>query len=602
MSRDAVICLALASLTLLLYAPVRHHEFVDYDDPGYVQQERVRQGLTLENVRWAFTTFTFSNYHPLTWLSHMLDVSLFGHRAGGHHLTSAALHALNAVVLYLLLAGMTGRAWESLAVAALWSAHPLRVESVAWVAERKDLLCALFFFLSIWCYARYAKQAGRPRGGAYAASLLCFALALLSKSMAVTLPCVLLLLDFWPLRRQERWKILLLEKVPFFLLTIGFSLVTVIAQRQGGAMAAGESYPLMLRLGNAVVAYGRYVELTFWPRGLAVFYPYYGALPGTRLPTVGLLVGLALLLIVTLLLTWLARRGGATAPLVGWLWFIGMLVPTIGLVQVGFQSMADRYTYLPQIGLLIAVVWGALAVIERRRKLHLPVAGLATAFVIALSVLTLNQLRHWRDSRALFEHALRVTDRNHVAHASLGLWWTERQDYARAIEHYRRVIEIDPDQPQGYYNIGRIYLLQGDYARAREWFERALQQDPEYAEAHSNLARAFAGLGDRPAAVRHFGEVVRLRPSDALAHYDLAVELAESGDVDAALPRFETATRLGPDIPQLHYAYSLALQQAGRRNEARAAHERYQELARGAGQQVLPFPATNPHNRSSESR
>ncbi|MEA2708884.1 MAG: hypothetical protein QOF78_1485 [Phycisphaerales bacterium] len=594
MTRDTLLCLALGCLTLLLFAPVHEHEFINYDDPGYVFEPHVRRGLTLDNVQWAFTTTHFANYHPLTWLSHMADVSMFGHKPAGHHLVSVALHSINAVLLYLVLRAMTGYRSASFAVAAIWAVHPLRVESVAWVAERKDLLSGLFFLLALGCYTRYAR---RGSVGAYVGSLVCFALGLMSKPMLVTVPCVLFLLDCWPLKRPAPWKKLVVEKVPFFVLSIASAILTVIAQRQGGAMRDGEGYPLTLRLGNALWSYARYVELSFWPRGLAIIYPYRGALPGTHLPLIGVAAGAAILIGMTAVGVYLWRR--ERAVLVGWLWFIGMLVPVIGIVQVGWQSMADRYTYLPQIGLLIAVIWLARMFLAPLARGHVIATAMMVVVVAGLSLRTHLELRHWRNNVTLFTRALAVTDKNHIAHSALGLALGE-SNIPAAIDQYKQAIEITPKDPQLYYNIGRLYLIQGNLPLAESWFQDTLAFDPKYVDALINLSKALSGMGRHAEAMTSLRQALEIDPDNAVAHYDLAVELAERGKVKEALPHFAEAIRLEPNVPELHYSYSVALRQTGQADEADLAYKRYSELARQQGAKPLPMRATNPDNRSGQ--
>jgi protein O-mannosyl-transferase len=591
----------LAVLTLLLYAPaVRHHEFINFDDPGYISEAHVQRGLSIENARWALTTFQFANWHPLTWMSHMSDVSLFGgDNAGAHHVVNAVLHAINAVLLYLVLRAMTGRTWASVAVAAIWAAHPLRVESVAWVAERKDLLSGMFFLLAIGCYARYARRAS---WAAYAGALVCFVLGLMSKPMIVTLPFVMLLVDCWPLKRQARVKRLFVEKIPFFVLAAAAAVVTYVAQRHGGAMGMGEPVSPMLRIENAFAAAASYLWLTIWPSGLTIFYPYYGALSGTSLSPVRIIAGVSIILIGTAIGVMMWRR--ERAVLVGWLWFLGTLVPVIGLVQVGRQSMADRYTYIPHIGLFIAIVWGVAGVAGvaasiRNVAMQRAAGVVAGVVVVALAMRTVDQLGYWKNSETLFTHALAVTHHNHIAHANLAFALGNRGDVAGAVEHYRRAIEIAPREPQPYYNIGQLYLVAGDFERAREWLERAVALDPNYADAHGNLAKAFASMGRPEDAIREFREVVRLRPTNDVAHYDLAVELAKHGEVEEALTHFAEAARLNPDSPQVFYSQSLALSQAGRAAEADSAYKRYEELAGRRGVTPLPIPprgTTQPFN------
>jgi len=594
MSRDTLICLALGCLTLLLFAPAREHDFINYDDPAYVREPHVQRGLTLDGVGWALTTTHFANYHPLTWLSHMADVEMFGNNPAGHHLTSVAIHALNAVLLYLVLRAMTGAPWASLAVAAVWAIHPLRVESVAWVAERKDLLSGLFFLLALGAYTRYAR---RKTTAAYVASLACFAVGLMSKPMIVTLPCVLLLLDLWPLRRTDSWRRLLLEKAPFALLTIGSAVITMIAQRSAGAMTAGEVYPLSLRVANALWAYGCYVELTFWPRGLAIIYPYQGALPGTRVPPVGIAVGVALLVGVTALGVWLWRKRDERSVLVGWFWFIGMLVPVIGIVQVGWQSMADRYSYLPQIGLLIAIIWPLRNLGWRSTGTRVMAAAATIIVGVALTARAQVELGYWRNNITLFTRAVAVTRQNHIALSALALGYDEIGNIPAAREHYKRALAITPREPQLFYNIGRLYLLEQNWPLAEQWLRDALAIDPRHVDALINLGKVYSGSGRRDDAIAALRQAVAIAPDNSVAHYDLAVELAEQGNVKEALPHFEEAIRIQPTVPELHYSHSVALRQAGQAELADAAYKRYAELARRRGVEPLPNHAVNPDNR-----
>ena len=599
MSRDTIICLALGLLTVLLFAPVRDHDFINFDDLAYVREAHVQRGLTVDGVGWAFTTMHFANYHPLTWISHMADVEMFGNNPAGHHLVNVAIHTINVVLLYLVLRAMTGRPWPSLAVAALWAVHPLRVESVAWVAERKDLLSALFFLLSIGAYARYVRRKSLV---GYAASLTFFALGLMSKPMVVTLPCVLLLLDFWPLQRAEKWAKLVLEKTPFFALSIASAVMTMVAQRQAGAMTAGESYALSLRLGNALWAYGRYLALTFWPKGLAVFYPYHGAVPGTRLSIVGVAVGALIIVGVTAVTLRLWRRERAAT--VGWLWFLGMLVPTIGVVQVGWQSMADRYTYLPHIGLFVAVVWLARMLLERLSSVRARAAvgaAVTGVLVVILSFRTHLELRHWRNNFTLFTRAIAVTEKNHLAQSALALAFDEAGNIPAAIHHYKLAIDITPNEPQLYYNIGRLNLNSGNLQLAEAWLQSALALDPNYVDALINLGKTQSGLKRPDDAIKSLRRAIELDPNNAVAQYDLAVELAEHGRVKDALPHFARAIRIEPNLPELHYGYSVALWKAGQPEQAELAYKRHAELARRRGSTPLPNRARNPDNRSGTS-
>jgi tetratricopeptide (TPR) repeat protein len=381
-----------------------------------------------------------------------------------------------------------------------------------------------------------------------------------------------------------------------------FAVVTVIAQRHAGAMTVGESYPLTLRLANALASYGRYIALTFWPRGLAIVYPYPGSLAGTHLPISSVVIGALLLISVTALGVWLWRQRHERTLLVGWLWFLGMLVPVIGVIQVGWQSMADRYTYLPQIGLLIAIVWPARLLLARTPRPQALGTTLAFVTVAVLSFRTHIELGHWRDNISLFTRALTVTDHNHIAHGALGLALDELHYIPQAIEQYKLAAEITPKEPQLYYNIGRLYLIEGNLPLADEWLQKALALDPKYADALINLGKTRSRM-DRPEeAMAFFRRALEIEENNSVAHYDLAVELAEHGRVDEALPHFAAAIRIEPDTPDLHYGYSLALRRSGQIEAADLSYKRYCELARQRGVTPLPIPTTNPDNRPRDAQ
>jgi tetratricopeptide (TPR) repeat protein len=600
MAKGVAFSLVLFLGCIALYAPVRRHAFVNYDDPDYVTANaRVRAGLTGDGIRWAFTSTHGANWFPLTWLSHMLDVELFGLDSGRHHLTSVVLHAISSILLYLALLRMTGSQWRSAFVAAAFALHPLRVESVAWVAERKDVLCGLFWMLSLLAYARYVERPGRGR---YTVVVLAFAGALLSKPMAVTLPAVFLLLDYWPLRRRPA----LAEKLPLFALAAASAAITLIAQGGGGAVVTAGELSLWSRVANALVSWAVYVLQTLWPTGLAVFYPF-------RVPAVWeVLVSLAGLSAVTVVV---ARRRDL---LVGWLWFLVTLLPAIGLVQVGLQSRADRYTYLPSIGLAILLAWVAP-----------PGRASATAGIAACAVwsaVASIQLASWRDSTALFTRALAVTERNYVAHNNLGVALRDSGQYDAATRHFQAAIEIRPayadarsnlgesllragqldeaerhirtavellpDSPDARVNLAAVLSRRGQLDAAAAEYRRALAlnpasaeahaglgsvltdreqwQDaqrelteavslrPEYADGHYNLGR-FYGLVNRPAdAEREFRETLRLRPSDAEAHYNLGTALAAQERIGDAIGEFRAAIRLHPDYVNAHFNLGAA--------------------------------------------
>ena len=553
--RHFLIALGVALLALLVFAQSVRFDFVYFDDHDYVvRNERVLGGLTLDNVRWAFTTLKLVNWHPLTWLSHMLDVTLYGTWAGGHHLTSAILHAANAALLYLVLVYLTGRAGRSVLVATLFAVHPLRMESVAWVSERKDLLSGFFFILMLGAYSRYA----RSRGPAwYVATLVALALGLMSKSMLVTAPCVLLLLDFWPLDRvgRERVARLLGEKIPMVAMCAAISVVTYMAQRGGGAVGEDRVFPLARRLGNAVWAYGRYLRKTLWPNDLAVFYPYEGL--NTPFPWGRAIAAGVVLLMLTLLAVRLWRR--ERAVLVGWLWFLGMLVPTIGVVQVGGQALADRYTYLPHVGLLIAIVWALALLTDARPSLARLMKPAAVAAVVALTLTTLWQLPSWRNTETLFTRAAQVTDRNARAHVCLALFYGDLGEHERARQHYELALKYHPTNAEANNNYGNLLAEEGHADEAIRHIQLAVRAEPRYAEAHNNLANLLAKRGEVQLALHHHAQAVRLDPDLAAARFNYGVTLASVGRLREAQIQLERALQLRPDYADARYTYGLVM-------------------------------------------
>lgn len=551
MRRQLMIGGALFVVTLAVFAQVRRFDFINVDDPQYIRDNSmVRAGLTARGAHWAFTTFTASNWHPLTWLSHMADVEMFGLESGGHHLTSAVIHSLNAALLFFVLAFLTQSTWRSAIVAALFALHPLRMESVAWVSERKDVLCAMFFLLAIFCHARFVRSGGRVTW--YAATLGAFAMALMSKPMAVTLPCVLLLLDVWPLNRPIQWR-LIWEKVPLFLLSATSATVTLIAQGQGGATSEATGTQA-LRLGNAIWSVGRYLRKTVWPFDLAANYPYLGMVPGTQLPISGVLWSASVVVVISVF-AWLMWRR-ERAILVGWLWFLGMLVPVIGVIQVGEQSMADRYSYLPHIGLFIAAVWGFAAI--ARAKQAGAVLGLGAAFLLAAS--TAYQLRYWQNSGTLFQRALQVTDHNAPAEMCLAMWLVEQKQPDAAMEHFNEAVKIDPQDFQIHMNLGSLLLEQGRAKEAIPHLEFAARAQPNRAVVQTNYANALADLGRIDEAVASYQRAIKLDPGLAQAWYNYGVTLAKVGRLRDASPPLAEALRLRPDYPEARYAYALALE------------------------------------------
>jgi tetratricopeptide (TPR) repeat protein len=578
----------LALVTLALYWPTLHDDFINYDDPEYVTSNRhVETGLTLPNTAWAFTSDHAGNWHPLTWLSLMLDVTLFGKTAAGMHFTNVLLHALNVALLFWLLRSLTGATWRSACVAALFGWHPVHVESVAWVSERKDVLCAFFGLLSLIFYTRYAQGRGagsREQGAgsreqgrqavfpclilhssfSYALSLFCFALGLLSKSMLVTWPFVLLLLDYWPLARlgSGRWRSLVLEKIPFLALALAASVATFLAQAHGGAVVASDQLPLTARGANAVVSCCRYLGKLFWPTNLAVFYPHPAHWAAAQ-------VALAALFVVSASLVFWAKRKRYPFFLMGWLWYAGTLVPVIGLVQVGRQAMADRYTYIPSIGVLILIVWGASALALRWPGARVVLMAAGAAALLACLTLTRQQIGYWRNSETLFRHAVAVTTDNFVAHFNLGVALDDEGQTDAAIQQYQEVLRLQPLVADVHDHLGIALVKQGHVDAAINEFQDALQLKPGDAGTHNNLGIALDAKGQTDAAIKQYQEALRLQPEDAArVHYNFAAALNKSGQTVAAIREFQEALRLQPDYADAHYNLGSALLNQGRTDAA----------------------------------
>ena len=551
-----LVCLFLVISTLVVYWQVNNYEFVGYDDDRYVTENvRVKNGLSSDNIIWAFKTTTVSNWHPLTWLSHMLDMQLYGMNSGAHHQTNLIFHIANALLLFFVLKKMTGSLWQSGFVAALFALHPLHVESVAWVAERKDVLSTFFWMLTMFSYARYAAHPGINR---YLPVVGFFMLGLMAKPMLVTLPFVLLLLDYWPLRRmqfnppaddrhslQQRSPGLLLfwEKIPLFLLALASSVVTFLAQKSGGAVGSMEIYPLTTRVANAFVAYVKYIGKMIWPANLAVFYPHSGSLPAWQVIGAGVLLGF---------ITFVAIRSSRQHPwfVVGWLWFVGTLVPVIGLVQVGLQAMADRYTYVPLIGLFIIVAWGVPQLMGRWRHKKMLLATTTIALLTVLIVTSGLQTRYWKNSIILFEHATDVTDNNHVMHNNLGFSLTARGRSDDAIKHYKEALRMNPDFELANVNLGIALLSQGKLDQSIDYYQNVLREKPGYAGVHHNLGIVLLRKGMIDDAVVHLREALRLKPDYAEAYNSLGAAMVFKGEIEDAIRFFKKALQLKPDYLQ----------------------------------------------------
>ena len=588
--RRQIFSLLLVVAILLLYNQVNHFSFVNFDDQRYVTENpHLRSGLSWSTLTWAFTSTADANWHPLTWLSHVLDYQLFKLNPAGPHLINVFLHAANAVLLFLLLARGTGRVGPSFVVAALFAVHPINVESVAWISERKNVLSTLFFLLTLGAYAWYALRPGWKR---YLAVAGLFACGLASKSMLVTLPFVLLLLDYWPLRRISRSDesrssgrdpvalamphttvpTLILEKLPLLGLSIAVSAVTLVAQQGGGAVRASSLYPLSVRLENAICSYARYVQKAFWPTNLAALYPYPESLALWKVTLAAFF-----LVSVTLLAFRLHSR---RYLLTGWLFFLGTLVPVIGLVQVGSQAMADRYAYIPLLGIFVMTVWGATDFAEWK-KLNSATTSTAACILLALAALTYRQLGYWKDSMTLWSHALAVTKNNFFAEDGLGgaLLLEGRLD--EAYSHYQRAAAIMPNEPMSHANIGAYLQQRGRLREAIQQYEIAIPLCGDSrlrAAIYVKLGSAYQGTGHPKEAERSFDTALELDPTQFsawLAKGDLALQQSKP---DNAIQDFSRSLQLQPtDAGYLGLGRALA--QAGRPTEALAAYQQALEIS-----------------------
>jgi hypothetical protein len=522
--RTWLVCGFLCLAVLAVFWPALGCNFISFDDPDYVTSNRdIQHGLNWQGIKWAFTTSHAANWHPLTWMSHTMDYSLYGLNPAGHHLTSVTLHVASVALLFLLLRHLTGALWPSAFVAAMFGLHPLRVESVVWISERKDVLSTFFWMLTVGAYVRYVDNLKSQISNFkffYALALVFFALGLMAKSMLVTLPFVLLLLDYWPLGRLElgpnfSWR-LVLEKIPFFLLAAGDSAVTFLIQNHFGVVMALRNFPLSVRLANVPYAYVRYMAKNFCPTGLAIFYPsrFLGPL------AVGGSICLLLAVSVLVVRRWRAQP----YLLVGWCWFLGMLIPTIGLVQVSTQSMADRYSYLPSVGLWIMVAWGVRDWAGDRPRARAMAALGGAAAVLACVALTPIQIHYWRNSRALFMRAAAVTDQYFLAYYNIGCYAVDQGDYSEAIYDYKKALSSEPDNTlwsnhsRAYNDLGFAYLHEGQISNAVANFEKALKLEPSYPQAYYNLGRAFMTNHQPDVAVDCFQRALALDRNPAISN------------------------------------------------------------------------------------
>ncbi|MBT3921997.1 MAG: tetratricopeptide repeat protein [Nitrospina sp.] len=557
------ICILLVAATLAVYWPTQDHEFINYDDKEYITENwNVKSKLSQKSIAWAFTTSHAANWHPVTWLSHIVDYQFYRSNPKGHHLTNLFFHIANALLLFLILFRITGASWQSGFVATLFALHPFNVESVAWVAERKSVLSTFFWFLTMWAYIHYAKKPGIKRYGLVA---LFFALGLMSKPMLVTLPLVLLMMDYWPLRRlkfendeghnevtekysdkkMDFWH-LVWEKIPLFLLTTVSSIVTVVVQKSGGAVQNMEAYSLSARITNAMVSYIVYLKKAVWPKELALFYPH----PGNSLAIwKGILCGMVLVGISAIAIKFIRK---APYFAFGWFWYLGTLAPVIGFVQVGGQAMADRYAYVPLIGIFIMVAWGVPELLAKWRNRDKVLVVLAGIYIPVLMILTWNQVSHWKNSISVFRHAIKVTDKEHpnfaLVHANLGSALSAERKTAEAIFHFKKALHLEPNFTLAHNNLGNALFDAGKTDDAISHYKLAIKLKPDYAAAHNNLGIALSNSGKTDEAISHYKKAIKFKPEFAQPHYNLGLDLLTTGKAQEAISHFKIAITLNPDL------------------------------------------------------
>ncbi|MDF1591307.1 MAG: tetratricopeptide repeat protein [Desulfobacterales bacterium] len=567
------ICLFLIMATLAVYGQVRHFDFINFDDPLYLSENpHVKKGLSCRSIIWAFTTIHAANWHPLTWLSHMLDVHFYGMNPGPHHLTNLQFHIANTLLVFFVFRLMTGALWRSAVIAVLFALHPLHVESVAWVAERKDVLSTFFWMLTLLLYTWHVRRPATPK---YLAVILCFSLGLMSKPMLVTVPVIFLLLDCWPLGRFQdgprvddknarpgkTFLFLVCEKIPFFILSAASGVVAILAQQKGGSLSALYVIPISARIANALVSYVAYIGKMIWPSKLAVIYPYSHNLPLWQITAAGLII-------ISISLMVFKVRWRQPFFIFGWLWYLITLIPVIGLVQVGFQSMADRYTYVPIIGLFIMIVWG---IPDKFFQQCFSKAGLATAgsvLLFTLIVATWGQIRYWENSITLFQHALRVTDRNYFAYNNLGVALDNQGKTEAAIQNFIKALQINPDFAHAHFNLGNALAKQGKSEEAIRHYSKVLQLDPGHVDVRNNLGNIMSGMGKFAEAAVYYAQALRLDPSFSQAHNNLGVVLSKQERTEEAIKHYLKALQLDSEYTEAYYNLGNTLSARGRFDEA----------------------------------
>ncbi len=540
---------------VVIYAQVTGFDFINIDDRAYIwENPAVQSGLNFQSIRWAFTSFYAANWHPLTWLSHMLDAEVFGPWAGGHHITNAILHTINSLLIFFVFRSMTGSVWKSGIVALLFAVHPAHVESVAWIAERKDVLSTVFWLLTMLAYIRYVRSSETQNAGRVSSwfrmwpVIVLFALGLMAKPMLVTLPFVLLLCDYWPLRRLKTFedlRRLMLEKAPLFVLAAASSVITIIAQSSAGATASLASVPGSTRLGNAIISYGRYLRMLVYPADLGIWYPMDPAVN----PFVVLASGL-LILIVTAF-AWRFRRDNEYL-LMGWLWFVGTLIPVIGLVQVGMQSHADRYTYIPYIGLFVMIVWGAAAVSSRWPAGRRIAAAAAALVLLTLTVIAYRQTSLWRTSETLYTHTLSFTQNNHFLMSNLCLYYLRRSDVRTADQRCTELLAPMPPSADAFQILGYLKLETGKYPEAVRFMREASRLDPTSANIQLQLAEALARQGNPNEAEQTMQRALTMSKAtnETVARTSTAIAegYLKAGRKDKAIEYYQKALSVKPDL------------------------------------------------------
>jgi tetratricopeptide (TPR) repeat protein len=589
-----LISLVIILITLVAFGQIKDHDFINLDDTGYVTENiQVQSGLTFKGVVWAFTDVQSTFYwHPVTWLSHMLDCQLYGLNPRGHHLTNLVFHILNALLVFLFFMRVTQDLWPSALVALLFALHPLHVESVAWVAERKDVLSTFFWMGTMFAYVRYVEH---PSLGRYLLILLAYLLGFMSKPMVVTLPLVLLLLDFWPLKRfslappgtknrqstgpAARTQLpsprklalsLVREKAPLLVLTGAFCLLTLMVQR--GSIASAQDLTLPIRLANALVAYVVYLVKMVWPFHLAAFYPHPGdSLPLWQVMGAGLLLGA---------ISYLVIRGARLYPYLatGWFWYLGTMVPVSGLAQSGFQAMADRFTYIPLIGIFMIIAWGACDLTAGWRGQKLALGAGAGVLITSLTLVTWFQVSHWYNSETLFKHALRVTENNYMAYNCLGAFYKSQGRLDDAIGMFQESIHVNPLFAKAYYNLGLIYNDKEMVDEAISMLTKAIEVDPFYENAYNQLGIILGRHGKTEAAIAVFQEAIRRNPDSAVSYYNLGKALANHGDISQAITRFRQAIQLEPTYAKAYVNLGVALAHDGKIDEAIVQFQRAADL------------------------